>query len=126
MFLSGAMMIITLNSNPYQNNITNLIESFNEFCILIVCYHLMVVSDFVPKQSIEEKIGSGYSMVIFVTFISVTYLFYILIPLFFAIIEKMRELIFGKREKVKEIDPKIQKEIDFLLTNVAEIVVKTA
>ena len=65
-------------------------------------------------------------MVIFVTFISVTYLFYILIPLFFAIIEKMRELIFGKREKVKEIDPKIQKEIDFLLTNVAEIVVKTA
>ena len=86
----------------------------------------MVVSDFVPKQSIEEKIGSGYSMVIFVTFISVTYLFYILIPLFFAIIEKMRELIFGKREKVIEVDPKIQKEIDFLLTNVAEIVVKTA
>ena len=65
-------------------------------------------------------------MVIFVTLISVTYLFYILIPLFFAIIEKMKELIFGKREKVIEVDPKIQKEIDFLLTNVAEIVVKTA
>ena len=65
-------------------------------------------------------------MVIFISLISVTYLFYILIPMLAAIIEKIRELVYGKKEKVKEVDPKIQKEIDFLLTKVAEVVMKTA
>lgn len=65
-------------------------------------------------------------MVFFITLISVTYLLYILLPLFATIIEKIRELRYGKRKKVKEVDPKIQKEIDFLYKKIAEVAMNTA
>ena len=49
-----------------------------------------------------------------------------MLPLFATIIEKIRELRYGKRKKVKEVDPKIQKEIDFLYKKIAEVAMNTA
>ena len=71
-------MILSLNSFPYQKNSDNYSEALNEAIILVVIYHILVVSDLVSVFEFEAKTINGYSM-IFVIILSVLFTLCIII-----------------------------------------------
>lgn len=64
MMLSSIMMIIyTVSVRPFEEPLLNRVEIFNELCILVSSYHLIVFTDFMPSgnEGIQEK--AGYTMI---------------------------------------------------------------
>ena len=52
--ISVMMIIIILDKRPLIGR-NNIIESINEIFIILVCYHLILVSDFAPQDEIGLK-----------------------------------------------------------------------
>ena len=55
MFISLALIITVMNSMPFYVQRNNYTESLNEACLLILCYHLLIFSDFVPAYETIVK-----------------------------------------------------------------------
>ena len=96
-------MILSLNSFPYQKNSDNYSEALNEAIILVVIYHILVVSDLVSVFEFEAKTINGYSM-IFVIILSV--LFTLCIIIYKSVIEpcskKIKKYLNRKEIKLNE------------------------
>ena len=52
----------------------NISESFNEFFIVFVCYHLMIISDFVDPIEVDVKDTTSYSLVIIIALVTLFYI----------------------------------------------------
>ena len=76
------MIILILNTLPFSNNTTSFKEATNETIVLIICYHLIIVSDFVPEYKIKIKEYNGYSIITIIILTMLVYLAYIISPLF--------------------------------------------
>lgn len=55
--LNLATLIYYGNIQPFQTRFMTRINLFNEFCISLVTWHLMLFSDFVPGQETQYQIG---------------------------------------------------------------------
>ena len=53
--ISIYMMIQILQLKPFKSELLNAMETFNEVVIIISCYHLVLMSDFVPVYNFEFK-----------------------------------------------------------------------
>ena len=83
--ISEAMLIMIQYSKPFNPERKNFVETFNEVSIIIVVYHMIIVSDFVPENNNQLKIWSGYSMVVYISTVSLIYLIKIIFEIFSGI-----------------------------------------
>lgn len=72
MLLSTMMMILIFSFMPYNTRKQNKIEGFSEAYILVVLYHMLSLTDFVPVHFIQTRKKIGYSC-IFVIAIALSY-----------------------------------------------------
>ena len=89
LLISEAMLLIIIYYKPFTGY-NNLIETVNEVCIIIVCYHMIVVSEMVPKSELKLRINSGYSMVVFISLISLILLGNIVCQILMSIYQNLR------------------------------------
>ena len=73
------MAIVILNSLPLNLRSDNVSESMNEVVIILICYHLMVVTDFVPMYERQVKLVNGYSMISIICLTAFVYILFIII-----------------------------------------------
>ena len=62
-FLSYIMLKYLIDTRPYDEPILNRLELFNEICILIINYHLLVFTSFISDDNLQYK--AGWSIIIF-------------------------------------------------------------
>lgn len=53
------MVMVVGETKPFRDKSKNWLELFNEFSTLIVNYHLMMFTDFVPDLNTREQIGQS-------------------------------------------------------------------
>lgn len=56
------MTIYMLLIKPFTSNFDNYLECFNEYCILGICYHLFIFTDFVPSDVLQYN--GGWSVIV--------------------------------------------------------------
>ena len=49
-------------------------EALNEVVVIIACYHLLVVTDFVDQINEQIKKVNGYMLIAFILFVLVSYI----------------------------------------------------
>lgn len=57
------MMILIFNFLPFSSKSQNKIEGFSEAYILVVLYHMLCMTDFVPVHFTQERKTVGYSTI---------------------------------------------------------------
>ena len=67
------MIIIILNSLPFSNTSNAIKESINECILVVICYHLLLVTDFVPDYELDIKTYNGYSIISLIIITIVVY-----------------------------------------------------
>jgi hypothetical protein len=67
MLMSVFMLIAFLNVMPFIQSFENKKEAFNEVIILICCYHVSLMSDYVPSSASDLKEVAGLSMVLVIS-----------------------------------------------------------
>ena len=107
-------------NRPYKTLTLNVSECVNEVIITIVCYHLILLSDFVPQANQEMKIASGFSMISIISLTVLGFLMMIVYPIATGVFAGMsiayRKYKFNKQKK-KSIENKaleIQAKTDFI------------
>ena len=113
--ISEAMLIMIQYSKPFNPERKNFVETFNEVSIIIVVYHMIIVSDFVPENNNQLKIWSGYSMVVYISTVSLIYLIKIIFEIFSGIFVQLKTAVNERLYPEEKIDKEIKNEIDFLL-----------
>lgn len=58
-------MIYLVYYRPLESPFTNRMEVFNECCCVLLMYHIMCFSDFVPRAATRNGIGFGFIVTIF-------------------------------------------------------------
>ena len=94
---SIVLMIAILEFRPYSATEQNVQESFNEIVILVFCYHVILISDFVPLKYDSFRYGSSISMVVNLTLTVVVFLFNIILPII-----RLGYLIFLRYDKLRK------------------------
>jgi hypothetical protein len=56
------MLIYIVEFQPFEKQLINYLEIFNELCILAVAYHLLLFTDFVSDLDIQYN--AGWSIVL--------------------------------------------------------------
>ena len=59
------MIIYLMLYKPMQSPFTNRMEVFNECTCIVLMYHIMCFSDFVPEASTRSGLGIGFITIIF-------------------------------------------------------------
>lgn len=76
-YLFSVFMVIYLTYfRPLELFFTNRLEAFNECCCVVLMYHIMCFSDFVP--SAETRNGLGYSFIVSIFANVAVHLFFML------------------------------------------------
>ena len=71
----SVFMIIAIQGNlPYLEKSDNITETIYEVVILIACYHMFLISDFVPSDNYEFREIVGISLVSFVSVVCATFI----------------------------------------------------
>ena len=65
-YLSLAYGCVIGHANPMKSLTSNRMELFNEFCILIVNYHLMCFTDLVPDVDTREIVGKSLEFTMYI------------------------------------------------------------
>jgi hypothetical protein len=63
MLMTISVIVYELKYKPFSNEFTNRVNLFNEFTILMVSYHLPLLTDFVDDVHIQYNVG--YSIMAF-------------------------------------------------------------
>jgi hypothetical protein len=80
--MSVFMMIGALNSLPFAQRSVSRQEAFDEIVIIVTCYHIILMTDFVPIKNLEFREVVSYNLVAFLAIVIVVYISQIIIPLF--------------------------------------------
>jgi len=80
--LSILMMIIILKDKPFWRRSDNILGSLDEYFIVIICYHLIVVSDLVDPIHTEIKETTCYSLITLISIVAVLYISSIFLGVF--------------------------------------------
>jgi hypothetical protein len=79
LLMSEMMAILVLNSRPLNTMSDNVSESINEMIIIAICYHLIIISDYVPLYEQGVKLVCSYSLISVVSLTAVVYVLIIVI-----------------------------------------------
>ena len=83
-YLFSVFMVIYLTYfMPMECHFTNKIEIFNECTCILLMYHIMCFSDFVPEASTRS--GLGVSFIVFIFMNVATHLFFMIKDNYFRI-----------------------------------------
>jgi hypothetical protein len=108
MLLSINMLIWTLNERPYWRKSEHLQEGINECVVIIVCYGLIVVSDFVDPIETVVKKYNGYLIIGIITLVAFVFLviiiFAIIINAYKSVAERINKYNIKKENKKKNKD----------------------
>jgi hypothetical protein len=99
------MIIIILHSKPYSTLKENIIQSLNEVIIVILCYHLILTSEYVPFNYVMLKKLNSFSMLSIVSLVLFVYISSIIYSLVSAIkrdVSKLGLRIYGVYKKRKD------------------------
>ena len=84
------MAIVILNSRPLNSLNDNLSEALNEMVIIIICYHLMVISDFVPFYERDLKQIFSYAMISVICVTTFVYILIIIVSTFMILFNTLK------------------------------------
>ena len=101
MMLSISMMILIMNSLPFQFHSDNYKETLNEIVIIFVLYHVILASDYVPASELKLKELNAYSMIYLISSTVVFLLFLIIItPVLKYCIQRIKLVIETRDVKI--------------------------
>ena len=87
------MMITVLSSKPFQSKLDNATESINEIVIITICYHLIIVSEFVPPYEGQVKKINEYIMIAIISLTAIIYIIIIVASHLYQLIYHIKSLI---------------------------------
>ena len=77
MFITSIIYIIFVGTvKPFETRRLNQLEIFNELCILIASYHMIVFTDFVDNQDIQYL--GGWSLIAVILFNMIVNLYFMI------------------------------------------------
>ena len=94
------MMILIMNSLPFQFHSDNYKETINEIIIIFVLYHVILASDYVPASELKLKEINAYSMIYLISSTVVFLLFLIIfMPVLKYVINRIKLIIEARNTK---------------------------
>ena len=82
-------IIIIQNNKPFWKQVDNKIETLNEIVVVLICYNLMVVTDFVMPIFADVKKGNGYVIIALIVLVVLLYLAFIIYGMIMLIASKV-------------------------------------
>lgn len=76
---------------PFSCSRKNREECINEVVVIICCYHLMLLSDFVPTYEVEFRKYVGFSMIIVTSLVALYFLFSIITSILLPPIKNLKK-----------------------------------
>ena len=70
------MLFYVIKFKPFKNKWNHRLEIFNELCILIASYHMIVFTDFVDNQDIQYL--GGWSLIAVILFNMIVNLYFMI------------------------------------------------
>lgn len=98
------MMILILNFFPFTTRRENKIEGFSEAYILVVLYHMFLMTDFVPMQHLETRKGIGYSCILTIVAGLLYFVLSLLLDIVFKFYMRMKKKYYQREFEKKKIE----------------------
>jgi hypothetical protein len=83
------MFIFIFNWRPYWKRSEHITEGINEIVVIIICYMLMIVTDYLDPLYTFHKKTNGYMIIGTITFVALAYIGSIFVGLVMKALRKL-------------------------------------